>query len=157
MFLFTRVLYKCIANCFLVGDVCKRTQLFNIWVTTLKVKVTAWPWSEIMSGPSLCYFKSDSKTTSQKWSPYWDNISRAIFGSLPLRSRSQHDLEAKLCPAHNFVLWGQILKLLHRNDHHIETTRHMHDFGHYIKGQGHSLTLKQNHVRLITFLFEVGF
>jgi len=43
------------------------------------------------------------------------------FGSQPWRSRSQHDLAAKLCPAHNFVIWSQI-SFFYRNDHHIETT-----------------------------------
>jgi len=42
------------------------------------------------------------------------------LGSLPWRSRSQHDLAANSSPAHNFVIWNLILKLLHRNDHHIE-------------------------------------
>ena len=41
----------------------------NIWVSTLKVKVTAWPWSKIVSGPYFCYLKSDFQTVSQKWSP----------------------------------------------------------------------------------------
>jgi len=39
--------------------------------------------------------KSHFKTTSQKWSPYWDDVSRTTFGSLPQNSRSQHDLAAK--------------------------------------------------------------
>ena len=59
-------------------------------------------------------------TISHKWSPYWDDVSRTTFGSLPWRFRSQHDLWAKLCPAHNFVIWSQILKIFHRDDHHIE-------------------------------------
>jgi len=29
--------------------------------------------------------------------------------------------------------------------------------GRYLEGQGHSMTLQQNHVRPITLLFEVGF
>jgi hypothetical protein len=48
-------------------------------------------------------------------------VSRATFGSLPWRPRSQHDLAAKSCPAHNFVNWTRILQIFHRNDHHIET------------------------------------
>ena len=39
-----------------------------------------------------------------------------------------------------------ILKLFHRNDHHIEVPCHKQHLGHYLKGQGH-----------ITLLFEVGF
>ena len=37
----------------------------NIWVATctLKAKVTAWPCSKIVSGPKLCYLKSDFTTT----------------------------------------------------------------------------------------------
>jgi len=31
------------------------------------------------------------------------------------------------------------------------------DLGHYLEGQGHSMTLKQNRVQPITSLFEVGF
>jgi hypothetical protein len=76
---------------------------------------------QIVSGPLLRYLKSDFTTISQKWSPYWVDVSRATFGSLPWRSRSQHDLAAKSCPAHNFVIWSRILQLFHRNDHHIET------------------------------------
>jgi len=92
----------------------------NIWVATLKVKVTAWPWSRLVSSPKLCYLKSDFTTISQKWSPYWDDMSRATFWSLLWRSRSQHDLAAKSCPAHNFVIWSPIF-FFYRNDHYIET------------------------------------
>ena len=31
------------------------------------------------------------------------------------------------------------------------------DLGCYLEGQGHSMTLQQNHVQPITSLFEVGF
>jgi len=34
---------------------------------------------------------------------------------------------------------------------------HMHHLSRYLEGQGHSMTLKQNRVLPITFLFEVGF
>jgi len=69
----------------------------NIWVATLKIMVTAWPCSKIMSGSKLCYLKSHFETISQNWSTYWDAVSQAIFGSLPwpCRSRSQHDLASK--------------------------------------------------------------
>jgi hypothetical protein len=43
----------------------------------------------------ITYLKLDFTTISQKWSPYWDGVSRATFGSLPWMSRSQHDLAAK--------------------------------------------------------------
>ena len=33
---------------------------------TFKAKVTAWPWSKILSGPKLCYLKSDFTTTFDK-------------------------------------------------------------------------------------------
>jgi len=56
------------------------------------------------------------------WSPYWDDVLRARFGSLLWRSSSQHDLAAKLCQSHNLVIWSLILQLFHRNDHHIEMT-----------------------------------
>jgi len=135
----------------------KRCVAHNIWVLTLKVKVTAWPCSTIVSSPYLCFLKSDFKNISQKWSPYWDDVSRAIFASLPWRSRSQHDLVAKSCPAHNFVIWSRIPKLFHRNDHQIEMTCRAQHLGRYLEGQGHSMTLQQNCVRPITLLFEVGF
>jgi len=80
----------------------------QIWVTTLKDKVTTWPCSKIVSGQLLCYLKSNFTTILQEWSSYWENVSHAIFGSLPWRSKSQHDLAAKLCPAHNFVIWSRI-------------------------------------------------
>jgi len=94
---------------------------------------------------------------NKKWSPYWDIVSHATFGSLPWRSRSQHDLAAKSCPAHNFVIWSRISKLFHRNDYHIEATWRAQHLGRYLEGQGQSMTLQQNHVRPITLLFELGF
>jgi len=101
--------------------------------------------------------KSDFKTISQNSSPYWDDVSQTTFGSLPWRSRSQHDLAAKSCPAHNFLFWSRILKIFHRNDHHIDTMCRVHHLGCYLEGQGHSMTLQQNRIQLITLLFEVGF
>jgi len=83
-----------------------------IWVATLKVKVTVWPFSKIVSGPYLCDLKSNFTTFSQEWSTYWDNVLRATFGLLPWRPRSQHDLAAKSCLTQNFVIWKWILQLL---------------------------------------------
>jgi len=37
-------------------------------------------------------------------------MSRTTFGLLPWRSRSQHDLSAKSCPANNFVIWSRIFE-----------------------------------------------
>jgi len=96
----------------------------NILVATLKVKVTTWPCSKIVSGPKLWHLKSHFKTIAQKWSPYWEALLQATFGSLPWRSRSQHDLAAKTCLDHNFVIWIKILQLFDRNDHHIEMICH---------------------------------
>jgi len=79
------------------------------------------------------------------------------FGSLPWRSRSQHDLAAKLFPAHNFVICSQILKIFHRNDHHIKTTCLAQQLGRYLEGQGHSMTFQHNCVRPVTSLLEVLF
>jgi len=110
-----------------------------------------------VSGQKLCYLKSDFENISQIWSPYWDDVSRATFGSLPWRSMSQHDLAAKSCPAYNFVIWSRILQLFHRNDHHNETTCHAQHLGHYLEGQGHSMTLQQNRVRPINLLLKVRF
>jgi len=84
-------------------------------------------------------------------------MSRTTFGSLPWRSRSQHDLAAKSSPAHNFVIWNWISKIFYRNDHHIQTMCRAQNLGRYLEGQGHSITLQQNRVRPITSLFEVGF
>ena len=82
---------------------------------------------------------------------------RARFGSLPWRSRSQHDLAAKSCPPYNLIIWSLILQLFHRNDHHIEMTCCKQNFGRYLEGQGHSMTLQHNRVRPITLWCEVGF
>ena len=49
-------------------------------------------------------------------------MSHSKFGLLPWRSRSQHDLSAKSCPAHNLVIWSQISQLFYIIDHHIDTT-----------------------------------
>jgi len=115
----------------------------NILVATLKVKGTTWPCSKIVSGPKLWHLKSHFNTISQKWSPYWEAVSQATFWSLPWRSRVQHDLAAKSCPAQNFDIWSPILKLLHRNDHHIEKPCCKQHLGRYLEGQGHSMTLQQ--------------
>jgi len=85
---------------------------------------------------------------------------RAPFGLLPWRSRSQYDLEAISCPAHNIVIWCRILKLLYMmyiNNHHIETTCWEQDLSRCLEGQGHSMTLQQNRVRPMTKLFEIWF
>ena len=50
------------------------------------------------------------------------------------------------------LVWSQISKLLHRNDHHIETTCRAQHLGRYFEGQGHSATLQQSHVRPLTLL-----
>jgi hypothetical protein len=55
---------------------------------------------EFVSGPELRNLKSNFTTFSQKWWPYWDDVSRTKFGSLPWRSMSQHDLAVNACPAH---------------------------------------------------------
>jgi len=38
----------------------------NIWVATLKARVTTWPCSNIVSGQKLCYLKSDFTTSFDK-------------------------------------------------------------------------------------------
>ena len=76
------------------------------------------------------------------------------FGSLPWRSRSQNDLAAKSCPSNNFVIWSRILKIFHRNDHHIETTCCAQHLGRYLECQGHSMTFQQNSFRSITLWFS---
>jgi len=107
---------------------------------------------------NFTFLKSDFTNISQKWSPYWDDMSPLTFGLLPWRSRSQHDLAAKSCPANKFVVFlSRILQIFHRNDHHIETTCREQHLGWYLKGQGHSMTLQQKRVWPITLLFEVGF
>jgi len=67
---------------------------------------------------------------------------RAAFGSLPWRSRSQYDLEAKSCPAHNFVIWSRFLKLFYRNDYHIKMTCRAQHLGRYLKDQDHKYDLE---------------
>jgi len=66
--------------------------------------------------------KSNFTTISQEWSPYWDNVSRATFGLLPWRPRSQHDLASKSCLAQNFVIWSQILQLFLTNYFSVSNT-----------------------------------
>jgi len=100
----------------------RRCVAHNIWVATLKVKVTVWPFSKIVFSPLLCDFKSNFTTISHKWSPYWDNLSHATFGLLPWRPRSQHDLAAKLCLAQNFVIWSWILQQLLTNYFSVSNT-----------------------------------
>jgi len=100
----------------------RRHVAHNIWVATLKVKVTVWPFSKIVSGPLLCDLKSNFTTISQEWSPYWDNVSHATFGLLSWRPSSQHDLAAKSCLDQNYVIWSQILQLLLTNYFSVSST-----------------------------------
>jgi hypothetical protein len=104
-------------------------------------------------GVVLSHSKVKKNTILQKWSPYWDDMSRVTFGWLPWRSWSQHNFEAKSYLAHNFSIWSRILQLFHRNDHQIETTCRAKHLGRYLEGQDHSITLQQNRVRPITSLF----
>ena len=55
------------------------------------------------------------------------------FGLLPWRPRSQQDLTAKSCPAHNYVIWSRILQFLYLNDHHIETMCRALHLGRFLK------------------------
>jgi hypothetical protein len=138
----------------------RRCAARNIWVATLKVKVTAnlvakpcpvhnfINWSLILK---ICH-RNDHHI-----SPYWDDVSQATFGSLSWRSGSQHDLAAKSWPAHNIVIWSRILQLFYKNDHNVETTCLLQHYGFYLEGQSHSMTLQQNRVQPITSLFEAGF
>jgi len=50
-----------------------------------------------------------------------------------------------------------ILKLFHRNEHHIESPCCERHLGRYLKGQGHSMTLQKKGVRPITLLFQDRF
>ena len=65
--------------------------------------------------PITFLFEVEFYNYLQEWSPYWDNVSRATFGLLPWRPRSQHDLATKSCLAQNFVIWSRILQLLLTN------------------------------------------
>jgi len=130
----------------------------NIWASTLKVKVTAWPFSKIMSGPLLCYLKSDFKTISHNWLPYWDDKTRMIWvATLKAKVTAWPLSKIVSGPADYFFIWSRILTIFHRNDHHIEMTCHAQHLGCYLEGQGHSMTLQQNRVRPITLLFGVSF
>jgi hypothetical protein len=51
---------------------------------------------------------------SQRWSPYLDDVSHATFGSLPWRSRSQHDLAAKSYPVHICYLKSDFTTILQK-------------------------------------------
>jgi len=59
---------------------------------------------------------------SQKWSTYWDDVSRGTLGLLFWRPMSQHDLAAKSCPFHNFVIWSLILQLFLTNYFYFSNT-----------------------------------
>ena len=66
--------------------------------------------------------------------------------------------KAKLCPAHNFVIWSLNFKTMSQKwSPYMETTCHEQDVGRYFESQGHSMTLQQNRVSPITWLFEVWF
>jgi len=54
------------------------------------------------------------------------------------------------CPAHNVAIGSRNLKVFYRNDHHIETMCRTQYLGRYLEGQGHNMTLQQNHVWPIT-------
>jgi len=91
----------------------------------------------------------------QVWQPICTVLSLAqfiIFIIVAVLSVCQSVRTSHSCPANNFVIWSQILKLLYRNDHPVETTCRAQHFGPYLEGQGHSATLQQNRVRPITVI-----
>jgi hypothetical protein len=105
------------------------------------------------------------RTTDLKVYGWIPNQHQVMFFYVPRKISGEHIVVGlsvpmyvlNLCPAHNFVIWSQILKRFHRNHHHIKTTCHAQHLGRFLEGQGHSMTLQQNCVRPITSLFEVGF
>jgi len=118
IFVWSRILKIFHTNDHHIETTCREHHDLGLYIEGHGHSIT--PCSKIVSDPLLCYLKSDFTTFSQKWSPYWDDVSRTTFGLIPWRSWSKHDLAAKFCLAHYFVIWSQILQLFHKNDHHIE-------------------------------------
>jgi len=109
----------------------------NIWVATLKVKITACPCSKSYLAHN-CVICSRILKLIHRNDHHIGMTCHATFWSLPWRSRSKPDLAAISCPAHNFAIWSPILKLFHRNDHHIRTPCRKQHLGRYLESQGHS-------------------
>ena len=128
----------------------------NILVNTSKVKVTAWPFSKIVSGPQLCYLKSDFTIILHNWSSYWHGMSGATFGSL---FKSQGHI---MIFQHNCVRpITSLFKVLFKNCSHKWSLcwddMSRTSFESLFEGQGHSMTFQHNHVQPITLWFEVEF
>jgi len=130
----------------------------NIWAAKLKVKVTAWPNSKIVSGQLFCYLKSDFTKNLHKWSSYWD-VSRATFGSLfEGQGHSMTFQHNRVRPITSFFevylntishKWSPCWDDVSRTTF---VSLHM-----YLEDQGHSMTLQQNSFRPINLWFEVEF
>ena len=128
----------------------------NIWVATLKVKVTAWPCSISVWPITLLFEVGLWNYFTEMITILRRRVTRNIWVAT-LKVKVTAWPCSKIVSGLNFVIWGPILKLLHRNDHRIKTTCHAQHFGRCLEGQGHSVTLQQNHVWPITLLFEIGF
>ena len=69
----------------------------NIWVATVKAKVIAWPCIKIVSGPKLCYLKSDFTTTFDKLLPCVQYLFREHY---PVPTGSCFPLLCQELPTH---------------------------------------------------------
>jgi len=132
----------------------RRCVEYNIKAATLKVKVTARLYSKIVSGPKLCYLKSDFTNSLHQWSSFWDNLWRATFGSLfeGQGLTFQHNRVQPITSS-----FEVLLKIFHINDHHVETKCRAQHLGCYLEGQGHNMTVQQYSFQPITLWFEVKF
>jgi len=70
--------------------------------------------------PITSLFKSDFKTFSKEWSPYWDDVSRANFGCY-LEGQG-HSMTFQQNRVQTMTSLVKVGFFFYRNDHHIETT-----------------------------------
>jgi len=90
------------------------------------------------------HFKIPSQKIFIVVDPDLKRLVKQLFYYAPRKINSGEHIVAVLsvrnsCLAHNFVILSKILKLFHRNDHHIETMCRAQHLGHYLKGLGHSI------------------
>jgi hypothetical protein len=93
----------------------------NIWVATLKIKVTAWPCSKCFAAHIFVIWSRILQLFHRMIIILLRRVARNIW-VVTLKAKVTASHCVKWCLAHNFVIWSRILQLFYRNDHHFETT-----------------------------------
>ena len=129
----------------------RRHVAHNIWVATLKFKVTTSPCSKlcpahyfvILSQISKQFHRNDHHTGIE-------STCRVQHLDCYLEGQGHSMTFQHNCDCPITAVFEVLFKTIHLNDHHVETTCRAQHLCCYLEGQGHSMTFQQNSFRPIT-------